>query len=190
LLSLIHVVEWRASVTGDQIALSDHLGGELSYAGLAAQTERSAARFAAAGITPGDVVPILARNQVGWVTAMLGLIRLGALPAAVNWRLSAPEVTGLLRLMQAGARLPAIITDVDCEQLAKQAVADAGAPALLRLEGQQDSPLTVDRPAGRLRGPETCLLVHTSGTTGLPKLVPLTHEMLVSAATFMKLEVP
>jgi long-chain acyl-CoA synthetase len=190
LLSLIHVVEWRAAVTGDQIALSDHLGAELSYAGLAAQTERSAARFAAAGITPGDVVPILARNQIGWVTAMLGLIRLGALPAALNWRLSAPEVTGLLRLMQAGAQLPAMITDADCEQLAKQALADEGAPALLRLEGQQDSPLTVDRPAGRLRGPEPCLLVHTSGTTGLPKLVPLTHEMLISAATFMKLEVP
>jgi acyl-CoA synthetase (AMP-forming)/AMP-acid ligase II len=32
--------------------------------------------------------------------------------------------------------------------------------------------------------------VHTSGTTGLPKLVPLTHEMLISAAMFMKLEVP
>jgi long-chain acyl-CoA synthetase len=190
LLSLIHVVEWRAAVTGDQIALSDHLGGELSYADLAAKTERSAARFAAAGIRPGDVVPILARNQAGWVTAMLGLIRLGALPAAVNWRLSARELTGLLELMHAGARLPAMITDTDCEQLAKQAVADAGAPALLRLEVQQDSPVTADRPVGRLRGPEPCLLVHTSGTTGLPRLVPLTHETLISAATFMKLEVP
>jgi acyl-CoA synthetase (AMP-forming)/AMP-acid ligase II len=190
LLSLIHVVEWRATVTGDQIALSDDLGGELSYADLAARTERSAAGFTAAGIRPGDVVPILARNQVGWVTAMLGLIRLGALPAAVNWRLSAREVTALLELMHAGARLPAMITDSDCEQLAKQAVADAGAPALLRLEIQQDSSVTADRPVDRLRGPEPCLLVHTSGTTGLPKLVPLTHEMLISAATFMKLEVP
>jgi len=36
LLSLIHVVEWRACVTGDHIALSDHLGAELSYAALKA----------------------------------------------------------------------------------------------------------------------------------------------------------
>jgi hypothetical protein len=28
LLSLTHVVKWRAAVTGDQIALSDHLGSE------------------------------------------------------------------------------------------------------------------------------------------------------------------
>ena len=75
----------------DAIALTDHLGGELSYAGLAAAMERSAAGFAAAGIAPGDVVPIIARNQVGWVTAMLGLIRAGALPAAVNWRLARPR---------------------------------------------------------------------------------------------------
>jgi long-chain acyl-CoA synthetase len=33
-------------------------------------------------------------------------------------------------------------------------------------------------------------LLHTSGTTGRPKLVPLTHDQLVTAATFMSLEVP
>jgi acyl-CoA synthetase (AMP-forming)/AMP-acid ligase II len=98
LLSLVHALEWRAAVNPGAIALTDQQGAKLSYAGLAAAAERSAAGFAAAGIAPGDVVPILARNQAGWVTAMLGLIRAGALPAAVNWRLAAPEVTALLRL--------------------------------------------------------------------------------------------
>ena len=32
--------------------------------------------------------------------------------------------------------------------------------------------------------------MHTSGTTGLPKLVPLTHQQLITAVVFMKLEVP
>jgi acyl-CoA synthetase (AMP-forming)/AMP-acid ligase II len=194
LLSLIHVVEWRAAVTGEQIALSDHLGGELSYAGLAARTERAASAFAASGIEPGDVVPILARNQVGWVTAMLGLIRLGALPAAVNWRLSHVEVSALLRLMNEGARFPLVIADTDSEPLAKQALAGLGGaePAMLTLDaaGPADTAPVVERPADRLRGPEPCLLLHTSGTTGRPKLVPLTHQMLISAVTFMKLEVP
>ncbi len=198
MLSLIHVVEWRAAVTGDQVALSDHLGGELTYAALAAEVERSAARYAAAGIRPGDVVPIVARNQVGWVTALLGLIRLGALPAAVNWRLAPPEVSALLTLMGSGPALSAIITDADCEPLVKQALAGlagcrAGAePAVLRLDDEPagQAGAAVPRPVERLRGPEPCLLVHTSGTTGRPKLVPLTHQMLISAVTFMKLEVP
>jgi len=138
-------------------------------------------------------VPILARNQVGWVTAMLGLIRLGALATAVNWRLSAREVTGLLKLMNAGARFPAILADADCEPLARDAVAGLGGSqsALLSLAaapGPADPTDVVQRPVERLRGPEPCLLLHTSGTTGLPKLVPLTHQMLISVVTLMKLE--
>lgn len=35
------------------------------------------------------------------------------------------------------------------------------------------------RPADRLRGPEPAVLLHTSGTTGQPKLVPLTHQQLI-----------
>ncbi|MGA9833994.1 MAG: AMP-binding protein, partial [Trebonia sp.] len=46
------------------------------------------------------------------------------------------------------------------------------------------------RPAARLRGSEPAILLHTSGTTGRPKLVPLTHDQLVTAAAFMSLEVP
>ena len=58
MLSLIHVLEWRAVVHPGAIA-------------------RSAAGFAAAGVAPGHVVPVVAGNQAGWVTAMLGLIRAG-----------------------------------------------------------------------------------------------------------------
>ncbi len=48
------------------MALSDDRGAELTYAALAAAMERSAAGYAAAGIRPGDVTAIIARNQVGW----------------------------------------------------------------------------------------------------------------------------
>jgi long-chain acyl-CoA synthetase len=169
-LSLVHVLEWRAAVQPGELALSDDRGAELTYAGLAAAMERSAAGFAAAGVVPGDVVPVIARNQVGWVTAMLGLIRAGALPVAVNWRLTAPEVTALLQVAQAAA----IVTDADCA-------------ALVHKESDNKVP---GRPVERLRPGAAAILVHTSGTTGLPKLVPLTHEQLITAVVFMKLEVP
>jgi acyl-CoA synthetase (AMP-forming)/AMP-acid ligase II len=123
-LSLVHVLEWRAAVNPDATALTDHQGAELTYAGLAAAMQRSAAGFAAAGVAPGDVVPVIARNQAGWVTAVLGLIRAGALPAAVNWRLAAPEVTALLRL----ARPAAVLADAGCVALARQAIASLDHP--------------------------------------------------------------
>jgi long-chain acyl-CoA synthetase len=198
-LSWVHVLEWRAAVTPDAVALSDDRGAALTYAALAAAVERSAAEYAAAGIRPGDVTAIIARNQVGWATALFGLVRAGALPAAVNWRLAVPEVTALLQLM----RPAAIVSDADCAALAKQAAAglDGPEPVLLGLgeppaadppgpQAERPAVRPVDRPVDRLRGPEPLVLLHTSGTTGRPKLVPLTHQMLVAADVFMKLEVP
>jgi long-chain acyl-CoA synthetase len=190
-LSLIHVLEWRAAVTPDIVAISDHLGGELSYAGLATAAERRAAEFAAARIGAGDVVAIIARNQVGWVTAMTGLIRAGALPAAVNWRLALPETTALLTAMKPVA----IIADEECATAAKQAAAGLDYPVPVLMAGWDitwapGAGSLPPRPADRLRGSEPAVLVHTSGTTGTPKLVPQTHQQLIAAATVMNLEVP
>jgi long-chain acyl-CoA synthetase len=190
-LSLIHVLAWRAAVTADTIAISDQAGGELTYAGLAAATDRRAAEFAAARIGAGDVVPIIARNQVGWLTAMTGLLRAGALPAAVNWRLALPEMIALLRALEPVA----IVADEDSETAAKQAAAglDYPVPVLMTgadMAGAPGARILPPWPAGRLRGSEPAVLVHTSGTTGTPKLVPQTHQQLITAATFMKLEVP
>jgi acyl-CoA synthetase (AMP-forming)/AMP-acid ligase II len=191
-LSLVHVLEWRAAVNPEAIALTDHQGAQLSYAGLAAAMRRSAAEFAAAGVAPGDVVPIIARNQVGWVTAMLGLIRAGALPAAVNWRLAAPEVTALLEL----ARPAAVVADADCSALSRQAAAGLDRVVPVVFAPDLDGPpgpggaVPPERPVERLHPSAAAILVHTSGTTGRPKLVPLTHEQLITAVVFMKLEVP
>jgi long-chain acyl-CoA synthetase len=190
-LSLIHILEWRAAVTPDIVAISDHLGGELSYAGLATATQRRAAEFAAARIGEGDVVAIVARNEIGWVTAMTGLIRVGALPAAVNWRLAMPEMTALLSAMQPVA----IIADEDCTTAAKHAAAGLDYPVPVLMTGwditwARGAGSLPPRPADRLRGPEPAVLVHTSGATGTPKLVPQTHQQLIAAATVMTLEVP
>jgi acyl-CoA synthetase (AMP-forming)/AMP-acid ligase II len=190
-LSLIHVLEWRAAVTPDTVAISDHVGDQLTYARLAAATDRRAAEFAAAGIGAGHVVPIIARNQVGWVTAMTGLIRAGALPAAVNWRLALPEMTALLSAMHPVA----IVADEDCGAAAKQAAAglDYPVPVLMAEADAAETPGAGSLPpwpAHRLLGQEPAVLVHTSGTAGTPKLVPQTHQQLIAAATVMKLDVP
>jgi long-chain acyl-CoA synthetase len=65
LLSLVHVLEWRAAVHPDAIALSDQQGAALTYAGLAGAVDRSAAGFKCpTGVT---VVPELPRNATGKV---------------------------------------------------------------------------------------------------------------------------
>lgn len=167
MLSWIHVLEWRAAVIPDAVALTDQRGGSLTYAQLLAAAEREAGRF-----TPGEVVPLLAHNSVDWVATLFGIVRAGALPAPLNWRLSPAEIAELV-----GARR--VVADDACAPLL--------ATEVLPLTGEGTPP---ERPVERLRGGEPCLLIHTSGTTGRPKLVPITHEMLVAAIVFMKLEVP
>jgi long-chain acyl-CoA synthetase len=120
---------------------------------------------------------------------MTGLIRAGALAAAANWRLAPAEITALLSLL----RPAAIVADADCAAAASQAAMALADPVPV-LE-MIDDPAAVpeagpSRPVDRLRGPEPAVLLHTSGTTGRPKLVPLTHQQLIAAAMFMQLEVP
>ena len=190
MLSLIHVLEWRAAGTPDAIALTDDQGGELTYAGLAAAARQHAVAFAAAGIRPGDIVPVIARNQTGWVTAMAGLLQAGALPAAVSWRLAEPELGALLELIGPAA----IACDQPSLAAARRAAAVLDYPVPVRPDVVQAPAAGAGqcppRPAAGSRGAEPAVLLHTSGTTGAPRLVPLTHQQLVSAATFMKLEVP
>ncbi|MFI6322550.1 class I adenylate-forming enzyme family protein [Nonomuraea sp. NPDC050556] len=186
MVSWIHVLEWRAAVTPDTVALSDQRGGSLTYAKLLAAVEREAGRFAAAGVVPGEVVPMVAHNSVEWVAALFGLVRAGALPAPLNWRLSPPELAALVGL--AGARR--VVADDACAGLVAADVLAMGGRLGDGAERARPDDAVPERPVERLRGGEPCLLLHTSGTTGRPKLVPISHEMLVAAIVFMKLEVP
>ncbi|WP_425837655.1 class I adenylate-forming enzyme family protein [Streptomyces fractus] len=180
-----HVLDWRAAHDADRTALSDDRGGELGYAALAGAVEREAARLAAAGVAPGDVVPLLAHNRVEWAVTLFGLLRAGALPAPVNWRLAPPEVAVLLDMMKPRH----VVADEACAELLGAVEGFGG----VTLPLAPDTPAVTSapvRPHDRMLTSAPCALLHTSGTTGRPKLVPVTHEMLNSAATFMSLEVP
>jgi fatty-acyl-CoA synthase len=100
LLSLIHVLEWRAAVHPGVIALSDQQGAELTYAGLADAVDRSAAGFAAAGVAPGHHDPArgrlgtAGRPSLGWEVRLgeRGEIQVrGAAPLPGYW--NDPEAT-------------------------------------------------------------------------------------------------
>ena len=109
----------------------------------------------------------------GFLRCYLGSLRAGAVVVLANPGCTAPELAHLVS--DSGARV---------------AFADPGPPRLLA--GLPEPPLTVDAselppgppgPAGRVRArpDDTALLAYTSGTTGRPKGVPLTHRQLVTS---------
>jgi acyl-CoA synthetase (AMP-forming)/AMP-acid ligase II len=125
-------------------------------------------------VAPGDRVLFAAASSLDMVCGYLGALRAGAVVVLANPAYTAAELGHLLH--DSGAVL---------------ALADAG-PAR-RLSGLADAPPVVgiaglrtlaSGPADagvRARPDDVALLAYTSGTTGRPKGVPLTHRQLAAS---------
>jgi acyl-CoA synthetase (AMP-forming)/AMP-acid ligase II len=194
--SWIHVIEWRANVRPQVTALVDDRGVAYTYAQLLAESERKAGGWAGLGVGPGDVVAIVAKNSADFLVHAFALMRAGVTPAFVNWRLSPRELTEVLTLV--GPK--AIAADAEFTELVDAALAGAAWPrtaARVRIGGGPVPPGALD--GGTLTGPvpprppltgDTVLaLVHTSGTTGRAKAIPLRHGALMMSVADFAIEI-
>ena len=98
--SFIHVLDWRANVHPQVTALADDRGAAYSYAAAARRGRAPGRRLGRPGVGPGNVVAILAKNSADFLVHAFAVMRAGATPAFVNWRLSARELTEVLALVQ------------------------------------------------------------------------------------------
>lgn len=145
--------------------------GALTFEELAGRTARLAAALRALGVRPGDRVGVSLPRGTGWAVAPLAVWRAGAAyvpldPAYPGERLAHIAADAGLRAVvaRAGAAaewaegLPVLDPDT--------AHPDTAAPA-----AQADA-----EPSGRAGHPATAAyVIHTSGTSGLPKGVEVTH---------------
>jgi acyl-CoA synthetase (AMP-forming)/AMP-acid ligase II len=190
--SWIHVLEWRATVRPDVAALADDRGVTYSYAGLRAEYERRAGGWAALGIGPGDVVAIAAKNSADFLVHTFALLRAGATPAFVNWRLSPRELTDVLALLEpaavaADAEFTGLVDTALPVPVIRAAIGGGGPVPAGWLDGGALIGTVPPRP--RLSGGDILALVHTSGTTGRAKAIPLRHGALMMSVADFALEI-
>jgi acyl-CoA synthetase (AMP-forming)/AMP-acid ligase II len=192
--SWIHVLDWRANVHPAVTALVDDRGAAYSYAELRAEEERKAGGWASVGIRPGDVVAIVAKNSADFLVHAFALMRAGATPAFVNWRLSARELTEVLALVEPAA----IAADAEFTELADTAW--PGTIARVVIGGLAPGPVPAGwldgaaltgpvPPRPELTGETVLALVHTSGTTGRAKAIPLRHGALMTSVADFAIEI-
>jgi acyl-CoA synthetase (AMP-forming)/AMP-acid ligase II len=189
--SWIHVLEWRATGRPEVTALVDDRGAEFSYAGLRAELERRAGGWAGLGIGPDDIVAIVAKNSADFLVHAFALMRAGATPAFVNWRLSGRELAEVLALVQPAAVAAdaefADLVDTAAPGLGPRVVIGGGPVPPGWADGAALAGPVPPRPA--LSGDRVLALVHTSGTTGQAKAIPLRHAALMMSVADFAIEI-
>jgi acyl-CoA synthetase (AMP-forming)/AMP-acid ligase II len=155
-----------------------------SYAEFHTESRRVATALAAAGVGAGDRVGYLGKNRPEYFTLFFGAALLRAVPVAVNWRLAAREMEYVLN--HARAR----VLWIEPEFLGHLAQMRLECDARVVVIGSTDDDRAYERwigaqPAAEDFSPalpsDTCSQLYTSGTTGFPKGVELTHASLLAA---------
>jgi acyl-CoA synthetase (AMP-forming)/AMP-acid ligase II len=169
-------------------AMTVFRGEATSYAQMAERVARLAGGLADRGVRPGDVVAILSYNCPEVLESLFAANHLGAIAMPINWRLAAPEVRYILEHSEARALVCdqelvqlAEVAANDLEGLAVRAAIEAPAGDLLPSGGWTSlTELRDARPVPLVPGAadDVHRLMYTSGTTGRPKGVMLTHANL------------
>ncbi|MFF2076846.1 amino acid adenylation domain-containing protein [Kitasatospora sp. NPDC058162] len=174
--TLPELFEARAAATPDAPAVVTDTE-RLSYAELDARAEHLAADLAEAGVGADTPVVLLMDRSAELVVALLAILKAGGSYVPLDDRQPAA------RLRQITAETGAALVLVDAAHRDHPLAADAPCPVLTLTPDRFDGPLRrrAHRPA--VHPEQLAYVMFTSGSTGVPKGIAITHRDVVQLAT-------
>ena len=166
----------------------------LSFGEVDRLSDRLAAALVARGIARGERVVVFMENSWEAVVAIFAILKAGAVFSPVNPSTKVDKLAFILN----NCRAAGILTQARLAGTAARAVAEADSVRLVVLAGGDEAPPVMgclrfeDAIAAAKLAPapvpagielDLAMLVYTSGSTGFPKGVMMTHQNVVAAAT-------
>jgi 1-acyl-sn-glycerol-3-phosphate acyltransferase len=187
--TLLDVLEWHARLHPEQvhIVLAQERGAGLeeqsiTHAALLRAASAAAGVLQARGLQPGDTVAIMLPTGADYFSAFFGVMLAGGIPVPLYPPLRASQLEDYLR-RQAGilsncqARI--LVTMSEAKAAARLLMTHApGLRLVLTADELQDAGARFERP--RVNAQDLAFLQYTSGSTGNPKGVMLTHANLLA----------
>jgi long-chain acyl-CoA synthetase len=173
----------RLQAAGDKpavIAFSKEDSETWSYAKLAEQASRLASGLADEGVEAGEHIALWAEPSPRWIAACLGILACGAVAVPLDAQLGDDALAHALK--DCDARY-AFTTDRLVERWRKLKKPAKCKPIILGesahgVRGWEELQAEPREPEAAVAPEDQAVLFYTSGTTGAPKGVPLTHKNL------------
>ncbi|MFV2038995.1 MAG: non-ribosomal peptide synthetase [Acidimicrobiales bacterium] len=186
-MTIIDAVRAHAVLVPSQPALLIADGATVSYDGLARQIDHVADALIALGVAAGDTVGIALRDGPEMAIAFLGT---AAVAAAAPLNPSYRQTEFRFEIEDLGLAAMIVGTGRDAIAASVAAAQGCGLPVIrissdtepfdIRVEGDM---VGSAGPPRRNGADDIALVLHTSGTTARPKIVPLRHANLMASAT-------
>jgi Acyl-CoA synthetases (AMP-forming)/AMP-acid ligases II len=172
---------WHERLTPDKVGLIDgDTGTCFTYRTLQRRAYALACYFQQTlQISQGERVAVLACNAPEYLDTLFACALLGAVMVPLNWRLTPYELTMILK----DCEPKLLVHDLAYTECAQALAREFGPTPSLQLcsfahfPGEQITQITL-KPFETRDGEEPIVILYTSGTTGLPKGVILSHRMI------------